>query len=450
MAPGLLKAVLADHGIGSIAIDLNVDIHNQLECHPRKKQILDFFYTQAVDPTVVDDIADMIERLSDRLLAYRPDLIALSLLAYTCQIFTGWLCISLKQKNPSVKIVIGGSGIRRFVGDSDSIFCDEMRALSLIDDYISGPGEISFPEYVKGNLAHPGINSPEWQLTPDLNLIPHPDYDDYDLMQYHSPTIPIFDSQGCVRNCEFCDIIEYQKKFQYRHADVIFQEMLHQVERYGNLRFSFRNSLTNGNLKEFRKLMDLISDYNITHPEHQQITWSGYFIVRQPSQHPPELWEKISQSRGTLVIGVESVINRVRMSIGKTFTDSDIDYHLEMGKKYGVKMVLLIIAGYPTETLEDYEFTKRWFVKRRQYAKDPIININLSPASVLPNTQLARKADEYGLKVGTLPTIWINQQLNISQELREKYQKELYEILVKCGYNIRPSDTTKRKVDELH
>ena len=138
------------------------------------------------------------------------------------------------------------------------------------------------------------------------------------------------------------------------------------------------------------------------------------------------------------------------MAIGKTFENSDIDYHLEMGKKYKVPMILLIIAAYPTETLEDYEFTKRWFVKRRQYAQDSVMGINLSPASVLPNTQLARKADEYGLKVGALPTIWLNQQLNITQEVRERYQQELYDILVKCGFAIRPSDATKRAVDELH
>ena len=39
-----------------------------------------------------------------------------------------------------------------------------------------------------------------------------------------------------------------------------------------------------------------------------------------------------------------------------------------MAKKYSVPLLLLLIIGYPTETHEDFEFTKQWFQDRQQYA----------------------------------------------------------------------------------
>jgi hypothetical protein len=105
-----------------------------------------------------------------------------------------------------------------------------------------------------------------------------------------------------------------------------------------------------------------------------------------------------------------------------------------MGKKYSVPLILLIIVGYPTETLADYEYTKQWFRDRKQYA-DSVAFVNLSFASILPGTQLSRKSEEYGIKRGKLPSIWINQNLNITSEVRVAYLLELYNICAnECGF----------------
>ena len=57
-------------------------------------------------------------------------------------------------------------------------------------------------------------------------------------------------------------------------------------------------------------------------------------------------------------MGIESVVERVRIALGKNFTNDDIDYHLAMAKKYSVPLLLLLIVGYPTESQQDFEFTK--------------------------------------------------------------------------------------------
>ena len=449
MAPGLLKGVLASQGIVSVAIDLNIEVVKLVNAHPRKQKILDFFFSQDIHPEAIDDIIQLLDYCVARLTKTEPTIIALSLLTYQSQIFTAWLCVALQRQNPNLKIVIGGPGIKNFLGDSDTHFCDEMRRLGLINDYINGDGEVSFVEYIKGNLSYPGINTVAWQPLETLNTTCYPDYSDYDFTQYAYPSIAINDSRGCVKNCEFCDIIEFWKKFQFRSADNIFQEMLSQIKKYNITHFSFKNSLTNGNLKEFKKLLDLICEYNQTHNE--KISWRGYFIIRQPSQHSVELWEKIGASQGHLMLGVESVVSQVRHQMGKTFENSDIDYHLSMAQRYNVPLTLLMIAAYPTESLRDYEFTKQWFRDRKQYANNSVKLVLLSFASVLPGTQLEKRSDQYGIKVGGLPSIWINQQLNITTEQRKNYLLELQDICAnECNFNSVTNEETLEHSDDIH
>lgn len=442
MAPGLLKGVLKEKGIESTAIDLNIEIIQFIDKNQNKQKILDFFFSQIIHQEVVTDIINCINYCSTRILEKNPKLVALSLLCYSCQIFTRWLCADLKQKKPDVRIVIGGTGIKNFVADDNDSFFVQLKSLELIDDYIFGDGDISFYEYVKGSVDFPGVNSTKWVPVSDLNSIPYPDYSDYNFNLYKVPIIPLNDSRGCIKNCEFCDIIEHWKKYQFRSAENVFAEILHQINRYNIYRFAFRNSLTNGNMKEFKKLLDLICDYNLGKERDQQISWSGYFIIREPKHHPPELWEKLKLSNADLLLGVESIIYKVRHAMGKTFNDEDLDYHLEMSKQYRVPISLLMIVAYPTETFDDFEYTKQWFRSKKDYAE--CINfVNLSFASILPGTQLSRRSDEYGIKKGKLPSIWINQNLKITSEDRIKYLLELEKICRdECGFITMTSEQT--------
>ena len=449
MAPGLLKAVLAEKNIDSTAIDLNIDIVNYVTKHTHSDKLLDFFYSQIIHPEVVGDIHYLINYCSNKILSTNSPIVALSLLTYSCQIFTRWLCADLKQKSSTIKIVIGGTGIKNFVADNNTAFVYQLKDLNLIDDFIYGDGEQSLVEYTKGNTDYPGINQFNWIPVPDLNALPMPDYSDYDFSSYGKILIPVCDSRGCVRNCEFCDIIEHWQKFQFRTAENIFNEMIEQYKKYNITYFSFRSSLVNGNLKEFRKLVKLIAEFNFTLEEKDKLGWEGYYIIRNFKAHPPELWADIKDSNGKLVIGVESVVTHIRHGMGKNFDNEDIDYHLEMAKQYKVPLVLLMIVAYPTETLADFEFTKQWFRERSQYA-DSVDLVNLAFAGILPGTELDRRSDDYGIKKGKFPSIWINQNLNITPSDRKNYLRELNRVCRQAGFNaITNEQTLEHTTDEI-
>lgn len=436
-APAVLKACLEQAGIACVAMDLNIDILVKTKSHYCKTQLEDFFSKEIIHDEAVEYISQILHYCANKILKENPTIIGLSLSMYHCQIFATWLCALLRELAPDCKIVIGGPGIKNGVSLEDN-FVDRLKNLNLIDDYITGDGEHSIVEYAKGNSEYPGINTAFWdQNSVVLDNVPAADYSDYDFFWYESPWMPVVDAKGCVRSCEFCDVIEFWSKFKSKSAEATFNEMLHQYKKHNIRLFDFRSSLSNGNLKEFKKLVKLIADYNKTRYPQEQFYWNGSFIVRNAKAHPESLWEDIGASNGTLSLGVESVVRSVRSNLGKEFSNEDIDYHLEMAKKYNVKLNILIITGYATETLDDYEYTKQWFRDRKLYANNPIYRINLSILGIIPGTELSRKSNSIGIKfIGK--DEWINTNLNITPEQRYQHYLEVIRICKEeCGFNVQ-------------
>ena len=448
MAPGLLKAVATAEGFSSVALDLKIEIYRRLQKHPSKTKLEQSFQIRHIDHEIAEELHEIIALCGDKILDHHPRLVGLSLLTHHSQVFSVWLALYLKLTRPDIKIIIGGSGIKDFIAAHKNNFCEELKKLGLIDHYIMGDGEIALKEFLHGNLTYPGIDTPNWIQPTDISNFPWPDYSDYDFDQYIQRAIPMSDSRGCVRTCEFCDIIEHWKKYVYRSADDLFNEMLHQIEKHKILNFSMRNSLTHGNVKEFNRWLDQILEYNKGKPKQKQIFWDGYFIIREPHQHPEELWSKLQKTNGTLVLGVESVIHHVRWEMRKKFSNEAIDYHLEMGQKYQVPLRLLLIVGSPSETLADYEFTKQWFQDRTDYAGNSITHVQLSLAAILPGTEWDRKQKTFEIVPGNLPSSWSKK--TITPEYRIQYLTELLEICQSFSHtNLRKPDGGQRPVIDI-
>jgi hypothetical protein len=420
-APAVLKACLKQHDIDSVALDLNADIVTKLHRHPDRDLFLDFFYKQKIHQNIADEIARMIDHCADQILYHNPTIIALSLFAGDCRVFTFWLCAAIRQRNKNARIVIGGPGLMTLYNGIFN-YAETLKRQNLIDDFITGDGEVSIVKYVQGELDYPGINSTTWKRIGDISQMPIPDFTDYSFYRYNEPAMPVIDSRGCVQNCEFCDVIEQWTKFQYKTADKIFSEMLDHIERYKIYRFELRSSVSNGNLKEFKKLIKLIARYNENKFDAEQISWEGSFIVRPASQHNEELWQDLKKSNAFLFMGVESLVDRVRINLGKNFENKDLDHHLEMAQQYQVPVNLLLIAGYPTETLEDYEFSKQWFRDRKHFSKNSVHLVQLTSPTILPGTQLDRTMNKEDFSNPKAVT------------QRRKQFNDMAQVIQECGF----------------
>ena len=421
-APAVLKASLQANGIECVALDLNIEIYNKLQHHPNRHLFLNFFYHQKIDDKIVDELNRMLDFYVVELLSHDPDIIGLSLFSRECQTFTAWLCAVLKHRAPTIKIIIGGPGLET-LENSLFKFPDRLKKLGLIDDYITGDGETSLVEYVRGNSNYPGINTTSWQPNAEFDKLPIPDFSDYRFFKYDYVLMPIVDSRGCVQSCEFCDVIAFWNKFQYRSAKNLFHQMMQHIEKYRVYRFQFASSICNGNMKEFKKLIQLIADYNDQVNTGEHIHWAGSFIVRPAIHHKEELFEMIKRSNGFLLTGVESIVEHVRINLGKRFTNADLEHHLQMLKKYQLKTNLLMIAAYPSETDEDYEIVKQWFIEHKDYADNTIAQVQMTMPDILAGTKLEKKSNRV--------------EFNQGHDRRLKHARNLLELVKQCGYNTR-------------
>lgn len=437
MAPAVLKPIVEQQGFSCLAVDLNVEIYNATKDHPYKDKLLRFFFDEYMDADIEDWVSDCFESMADSILSWNPKIVGLSLFSYVCQASAKWLSYYIKKKSPHVQIVIGGAGcLKTFTGPSD--YVSELLEQKIVDFHIRGDGEKTFAEFLKGNRNYPGINSENWQELTNSELLnlPIPDYNDYIFPYYEKQVLPLVGSRGCVRQCTFCDYIANWKNFNWRTAENIFEEMMLQNEKYGISYFKFQDSLTNGNLKEFNKLMAMIGDHNDRNPANK-FKWSGYYIFRENTAASDRDWKIIAKSGAeNLSVGIENLNEHIRYAIGKKFSNKAIDYHLEQAQKYQIQIYMLNIVGYITETQQDIDFAKQWLRDHVKYTDILYLQWG-GTLGIFPNTYLDTHASELGIiKIDKHPQAWTSSTITSTPAIRAAWAQELNELSKKLGYRV--------------
>jgi radical SAM superfamily enzyme YgiQ (UPF0313 family) len=457
MAPAILKSIATKAGKTSVVIDLNIKFIKQLESLTslsKKQKILDFFRTEHWDNEISDDVFDMLKSMAENILQYQPKIVGISVFTYNCQACAKYLSWTLKKIDPTVKIVVGGSGILHQLS-GPSKFVTDLKKSGAIDHYIFGDAEKVLFEYLKNNTELNGFDAYTWdQLSnQELESMPVPDYNDYEFELYEEPrALPINGSRGCVRHCDFCDIHEHWKKFSYRGGQHIFNEMLELSKKYGVNYFNFTDSLINGNLKEYRVLMKLISDYNKNKSEDDQLKWTSFFIIRPKTVFTDEDWKLTSEGGGRgLAVGIETLSDTVRKKLGKNFTNDDIDYAFRSAQKYGkIKFALLVLTGHVYETDQDHDFELQWWPKQIKY-NDVIASVNTgTPLGILKNTTLDKNFKQLGLiSVGAAPEDWVNPATDNTPQKRVKWNDEIVQTVKDCGFSLSRGHDTHYILERL-
>jgi hypothetical protein len=124
----------------------------------------------------------------------------------------------------------------------------------------------------------------------------------------------------------------------------------------------------------------------------------------------------------------------------KKFTDEDLDNFLHLAQKYNIKLILLMIVGYPTETQEDFEIALQQLERYQHLADDGTISgIQFGTTNVLiPDTPL----DSMKTSLGVVYPIKSNQTdgslWSVGQNTpvqRIKWRVEIGEHAQRLGYN---------------
>lgn len=438
IAPALLKGSLVSAGFSVRTMDFNIKFFNELENHINFQEFQTYFLEGSIDERIKPQIDEFIGQWVESIISLKPTCIMISVFTYQSRIATKHFCELIKRKNPNIKIMLGGQGLSQSGVNGLNNFPRQLKSENLIDHWIKSEGEISVVELIKGNISYPGIDSDNFAQIKDIDhRLPYPDYSDYIFDEYEEKILSIAGSRGCVRRCEFCDIHQHWE-YTYRKGQEIVNEMVVTSDKYKIYDFAFTDSLVNGNNSEFRKFLQELNDYNVQNT--QKITWSGQYIVRSKKVDNSEHW-KLMKGSGCkeIWLGVESGSEKVRREMNKSFTDSDLDNTIEMASSHGIRMTLMLLVGYPTETIEDFEQTLNLLRKYKHLSDTSIEEISISnTVGILPGSPLYDKADQNKIILDPKhENNWIN--LNYPElDLRERIRRAevAKQLASDLGYNM--------------
>ena len=436
-APALLKGSVEAAGFTCTTIDFNIRFYQEVNNY----HALETYFGIGLNTEEHDRADALVENWTKDILKLNPKFIGISVFTLQNRIATKLFCQHIRKLS-TVKIILGGQGLSDGGILGLSGFGRSMFDEKLTDYWIRSEGEVSLVELLKNNIDYPGINADTFKQIDDLNSIPFPNYDDYELDLYERRSLPITGSRGCVRSCSFCDIHDHWK-YRYRSGQNMADEIFYLNEKYDISEFNFSDSLINGNLKEFTKFTKILANYN--RQFNKQLTWSSQFIVRAMSgQVNEEYWQDIADSGGfNLSIGVETGSDSVRLHMNKRFSNEDLDYSMTMLSKYNITCTFLMIVGYPTETEKDFQDTIDMFTRYKQYT-NIITNTNISSAmGILPGTPLYYNAKQLNLEVDKYEINWVAlDNPTLTLERRMQRRQILKDHVLKLGFAIPDNSTT--------
>ena len=342
------------------------------------------------------------------------DLIHLAISQFPAK-YIGISVFSYEQKDIALEI---GSEYNNVLYGGSGVQCDWPHG-----DYIVGEGEYALLEYLKGNKDYPGINGKPPQQIDNLNDLPPPDYTEiHNEHNYESAVIS--GSRGCVRDCTFCDVASIWPKYRWWDGKTLAENM-HKLADQGFKRISFSDSLVNGSMKHFRTLC-----YELSKRE-RKIKWNGQFIIRNKRSFDNNDFDNLANSGCTgLTLGIESGSESVRHHMKKKFSNDDLDYFIHNLGKRNIKMKFLLIAGYPTETTDDFKQTIDMLYKFKKYSN--ITEVSPHMMLIDKNTPLDYNHrdlyDDHGFH-------WISNTSDYG--IRYERFKEIFKVGHSCGYGFK-------------
>ena len=161
MAGAVLKSIADKAGWSNIVYDFNKIYYEKLKSHHLGRKVTDFLLHETCDEEILPFIKEMFDYMSDVIISHQPKLVAISLFSYCCKTSATYLCMMIKQKNPNIKIIAGGSGLYDGVSMKTD-YGDHMKRMKLFDHYIIGDADHSFYEFLNDNRQFSGIDSSNW------------------------------------------------------------------------------------------------------------------------------------------------------------------------------------------------------------------------------------------------------------------------------------------------
>lgn len=451
LAISLLAGNLRHKGFKVNLFDFNNELFHHVSDETKmqwSQEAYSFWSSEASVKELMENYNDEIEDEVSRIIGTRSPLVGFTIY-FTTKNYTLEIIKRLKTRSPHTRVILGGPSTAEYAGGLELLKSPNVDAIVLRE------GDETLPELCAAFQEHgcfvklPGlvfkngeeiINGGLRGPIPSLDVLPFPDYSEFDLTNYAAPErLDIFSSRSCVNQCHFCDERKYFGRFRVRSGKRIFEEVRHHLSRFPNIKFfNFSDSVINGSLKTLREFSELLLQHNI------KIAWGGQAIIRKDMD--PEILSLMANAGCTyLSYGIESGSDAVRKSMNKGgFTSEIASTVLKATHDAGIKAFANFMFGYPTETEEDFQMTLNFI--RRDHKWIDGVSPSQSFIVIVPNTYLCEHPAEFGVEANMHHLYWQTVDAENTYPIRFDRYERFCKVCIELG--LGGVGVTEEKVDK--
>ncbi len=241
------------------------------------------------------------------------------------------------------------------------------------DQVVIGEGEEAIMKIIEGNYDQIVRSEPT-----DINLFPFPDYAGLKFTGFPHG-IPVISSRGCPFKCLFCGSSAFWgHKYKTRTAENVIEEIEH-LKSSGYKTWIFYDDNFIANKKRALQICSAMDGSYI---------WEA--VARAEDLDDVICNELYRAGCRRLHLGVESLSQDALDRMGKHTTVEKMLKGVECAEKSGIATMSLFLVGMPGDSFEDIEITRKYRLKSK------ITQYGANIVWILPNTEIYRKAKEYG------------------------------------------------------
>jgi hypothetical protein len=387
-------------------LDLNIESYHRLkslhgEDYWRSERYFLWLDQVNFEKYLLPDLEPLFDRIILNLAIEKPKVVGFSI--YNTNFHaTMYLLKRMKEVLPDTCFIAGGPEMAERYNcsydlpkDFNYMFVGEAEA-SLIEFLNEVP---NITTYEKGKV----IGTTTSRL--NLDEYAYPDYSDYILSNYQEGSgISAETSRGCVAQCSFCSETYYWK-FRSLSPERTISEIEHQIQNYNINRVWFVDSLINGDIKSFQKLVDLILEKEL------KFKWNSY--ARCDGRMTKEFIQKIADSGcNCLSYGVESGSQKILDNMRKKIEVWEVENNLRDTSDAGIFAHINWMIGFPTEEAIDWMHGLQLLFNCRKHIH--AISVGYG-AGAAPGSHMKEDPDYYGINFDYFLDNWRDEHYTNTQ-----------------------------------
>lgn len=284
--------------------------------------------------------------------AFKPDLLGVTMMSFM-YLKSHELISEIKRALPNIHVVIGGAH-----GS-----CYREKALELcpdIDYVVTFEGDETIVDLCKGvplneikGLIYRETNNKityngDRKFIQDLDRIPYPKYNKFELSKYIFNDIDIASSRGCPHRCTFCSVkVVAGRKLRFRSANNVVDEIQHWYER-GYRKFNFIDDNFTFKYDRVYAICDEIEKRGL---QNLKITNANGIRADRADR---DLLKRMREIGFYYIgFGVECGNDKILKNIKKGESMAQIREAIETACDLGYDVVLNFLIGSPGESWDD-------------------------------------------------------------------------------------------------